>query len=85
VAEGHLLSRWGLLPPNGTHDPNAMPPVEGASWFLDIDVFRQFESPHGEMDADMIHTTATALATRSYSFFRWATTDRFLKVYGAQT
>lgn len=84
VAEGSLLARWGLLPPNGTHDPNVMSPTATSSWFLDLDVFKQYREPFEEMDADAIHTTAFALAARSYALFRWAATDRFLEVYGAR-
>lgn len=84
VAEGRLLAKWGLLPPNGTHDPEVMPPAPTSSWFLDLDVFKQYAEPFEEMDADEVHRTALALATRSYAFFRWVTTDRFLEVYGGQ-
>ncbi len=83
VREGNLLARWGLLPPHGTHEPNLMPPVAGRSWFLDIDIFKQRLEPSEEMDPDSVHSEVFALATRSYAFFRWATTDRFLDVYGA--
>ena len=84
VAEGQLLARWGLLPPNGTHDPDVMPPSPEISWFLDLDVFKQYGEPFEEMDADRVHQVADELAVRSYAFFRWATTDRFLKAYGGQ-
>ena len=84
VAEGKLLARWGLLPPNGTHDPNVIPPIPTASWFLDLDVFKQYAEPFEELDADAIQATAVALATRVYALFRWATTDKFLAVYGGK-
>ena len=82
VAEGTLLARWGLLPPNGTYDPDVLLPAPQSSWFLDLDVFKQYVEPFGEMDPEAISETALALATRAYSFFRWATTDRFIEVYG---
>jgi uncharacterized protein (TIGR04255 family) len=85
VAEGQLLARWGLLPPHGTHDPSVMPPASTESWFLDLDVFKQYAEPFVEMDVNAIHGVADALAVRSYAFFRWAVTDRFLEVYGGQT
>lgn len=81
IAEGSLLARWGLLPPNGTHDVNALPPVDTKSWFLDLDAFKQYEEPV-ELDVDAIHSSALALATRCYAVFRWLTTEEFLKVYG---
>jgi len=84
VAEGNLLARWGLLPPNGTHDPNVIAPIPATSWFLDLDVFKQYAEPFEELDADAIHSTALALATRVYALFRWATTDRFMEVYGGK-
>ena len=84
VAEGSLLARWGLLPPHGTHDPNVMMPVPTDSWFIDIDVFKQYEEPFTDMDADAVHQVAFSLATRSYAFFRWVATEQFLQVYGAQ-
>ncbi len=82
VAEGNLLARWGFLPPHGTHDPNVMMPIPDKSWFIDIDVSKQYNEPFEEMDADSVHQIAYALATRSYSFFRWVSTPSFLQAYG---
>jgi hypothetical protein len=48
-------------------------------------VFKQYAEPFVEMDVNAIHGVADALAVRSYAFFRWAVTDRFLEVYGGQT
>ena len=84
VAEGKLLAKWGVLPPNGSHDPFVAPPVATKSWFLDLDVSKHYDEPFEEMDANAVHATAVSLATRSYSFFRWATTDRFIAVHGGQ-
>lgn len=84
VAEGHLLARWGLLPPNGTHDPDVLLPVPKNSWFLDIDVFKQYSEPYEDMDADAVHAAVFSLTKRSYAFFHWATTDRLLEVYGGR-
>jgi len=81
VKEGNLLARWGLLPPHATHDPTIMPPSPEPSWFLDIDIFKQYDEPLRELDPEVIHAEVYALATRSYAFFRWATTDRFLDAY----
>jgi uncharacterized protein (TIGR04255 family) len=82
VAEGNLLARWGLLPPHGSHDPNVMIAGPNKSWFLDFDVYRQYEEPFEEMNAEAIHKMAYSLATRAYALFSWATTDDFAKTYG---
>jgi len=84
VAEGNLIARWGLLPPNGTYDPNVILPIPASSWFLDLDVFKQYAEPFEELDATAVHGTAVALATRVYALFRWATTGKFLEVYGGK-
>lgn len=84
VREGLLLARWGLLPAHGTHDPDVLHPVKDSSWFLDLDASSEFAEPYPDMDAELIHGTAFALATRCYSFFRWAVTDEFLAAYGGK-
>jgi len=84
VAEGSLLTRWGFLPPRGTHDPSVMSAVEQASWFLDLDVFQEHTEHPLPYDPDRLHDVALTLATRAYSFFRWATTPRFLSIYGGK-
>lgn len=84
TAEGGIIARWGMLPPQGSHDPNVVAPVPEASWFLDIDAFTPPGDLEGDMDADAICRTAEALAMRSYAFFRWAVTPKFLEIYGGQ-
>lgn len=82
--EGQLLTRWGVLPPHATHDPGVLDSVPERSWFLDIDAFAGIPRPHQPLDGEAICNLALALATRCYSFFRWAVTERFLAVYGGK-
>ena len=74
-----LRSRWGFLPPNKTVDPNALEPVPEKSWILDTDAFKNAKIP---FNPAKISETMILLAEKSYTFFRWAVTDRFLELYG---
>ncbi|MGO1079764.1 TIGR04255 family protein [Inquilinus sp. CA228] len=85
VAEGQLLARWGLLPPDGTHDPAVMPAADKQSWFLDLDVFQEHGRESVPYDSARLQAVGLALATRAYSFFRWATTDKFISAYGGKS
>lgn len=85
VQEGQMLARWGLLPARGSHDPDVLPPVQEASWFLDVDTSADHVSSPVSFDAAKIRADASALSMRSYSFFRWAVTDEFLKAFGGKT
>jgi uncharacterized protein (TIGR04255 family) len=85
VKEGQMLARWGMLPPRGSHDPEAMPPVKDASWFLDLDTFVDHQSSPVPFDASAIRANVLDLATRSYAFFRWAVTEKFLQAFGGVT
>ena len=82
VKEGQMMTRWGVLPERGTHDAEVMPPISSPSWFLDLDTFVDHQLAPVRFEADMIRTTALELATRSYCFFRWAVTNKFLKTFG---
>ncbi|MGB8839548.1 MAG: TIGR04255 family protein [Aliidongia sp.] len=85
ATEGTLVAKWGLLPANGTHDPNAIEPIPGQqSWFLDIDAFKHYAESPQQLDVDAMHELGISLATRSYAFFRWATTETLLRTYGAK-
>lgn len=84
VAEGQLLVRWGLLPPSGTHDPAVLTPADEVSWFLDLDVFQDHGRESLPYDPARLEAAGVALATRAYSFFRWATTDKFISAYGGK-
>jgi uncharacterized protein (TIGR04255 family) len=84
VKEGKMLARWGILPAGGTHDPDAMPPVEKSSWFLDLDTFTDYQASPISFDSGMIRASAFELATRAYCFFRWAVTPQFLATFGGK-
>jgi uncharacterized protein (TIGR04255 family) len=85
TAEGGIIARWGSVPAHGTHEPNIMLPVPEPSWFLDIDAFAVPSEQSVDMAPEAICEAARALAQRSYSFFRWAVTERFLEVYGRRS
>jgi uncharacterized protein (TIGR04255 family) len=79
--EGQLMSRWGVLPPNGTYDPESLPPLPEQSWVMDFDMSN--ETPHPFESAEII-TSATQFAERVYSVFRAMVTDEFLRFFGGE-
>ena len=83
IAAGSITARWGYMPPNQTHEPDLMPPVDTPCWFLDTDAYREFPDPK-KFNADEIARHATELATRSYGFFRWVVNEEFLRACGGQ-
>lgn len=74
-----MRARWGLLPGGGTFDPAAIDPLDERSWILDLDVFSEGSHP---FETGRILSQARFFAERSYSFFRWAVTEEFLRRYG---
>lgn len=78
---GSMISRWGYMPANQTHEPELMPSISAPSWFLDTDAYHEFAQPEA-FDADKIKDRVMKLATRAYGFFRWAVNDEFLKTCG---
>lgn len=74
-----LRARWGFLEPRTTFDP-AIEPVETASWVLDLD------ASHGERSFDpaAIRDQVQLFSDRVYRYFRWAVSDEFLTVFGAE-
>lgn len=76
-----LLTRWGLLPKDGTVDPAAIEPLSEPSWILDLDMFRP--EPRAFDPAEVV-ADARSYAERIYTFFRWAVTDDFLRLYGGK-
>jgi uncharacterized protein (TIGR04255 family) len=82
IEEGKLRARWGIMPPGGTHDPGVLPPINSPSWVLDIDAFQELHDREQKFSAHAIVELAERLATRTYSVFRWAVTDNFIRTYG---
>jgi uncharacterized protein (TIGR04255 family) len=80
VEEGDLLLHWGVMQPGMTPDPGAIAPLPHPSFVLDIDV----SSPsQREFIPDALVPSFRSLTERAYSVFRFAVTDEFLKIYGA--
>lgn len=76
-----MLARWGLIPPHGTTDPTAIEPIDEPSWILDLDMFVLAQH---SFDVPTLIGKARGFAERTYTFFRWAVTDTFLRRYGGQ-
>lgn len=77
-----LLARWGILPPGDTFDPFTLPPHGLVSWVLDLDAFRNYETPStvsAEVPAIVKH-----LSYNAYRYFRWAVTNEFLRHFGGE-
>ena len=79
--EGLIQGTWGKLPPNATHDPNALEPLGSASWFLDLDMFAPNPIAY---ERELLVSTIGSFAKRIYSVFREMITDKFLAFYGAK-
>ncbi|MQA89431.1 MAG: TIGR04255 family protein [Gemmatimonas sp.] len=78
---GHLIARWGLVPPNGTVDPAAIDPISEASWLLDLDAYLEETQ---NFDPEELLAVTRRFAERIYTFFRWSVTDEFLRRYGGE-
>lgn len=74
-----LLARWGFMPKDTTIDPAAVEVLSVPSWILDLDMFRH---KPGSFSPAETAAEARSFAERIYTFFRWAVTDDFLKLYG---
>ena len=83
VEEGKLLARWGMMPGQQSHDPEMLPPIDDRSWFLDTDVFQEFDEMLA-FDAKDLQARSYQLASRAYAFFRAVTTEELLSVYGGE-
>lgn len=83
TAEGQMITRWGMMPAMESHDHDLMPPINQPSWFLDTDVFAEFDQVV-DFSSEVIGSKVMQLATRAYCFFRWAVNDEFLKSYGGK-
>ena len=81
VADAHLSTRWGLLPPRATTDPTTIDLLDDASWILDLDMY---EGQQPDFDAAALVERGKLFAETIYAFFRWCVTDDFLRAYGGQ-
>ena len=79
--QAQLLAKWGQIPPNATHDPAALDAIGEPSWILDLDMFG---TKAGAFTARHVLDQIDSYAERIYTFFRWAVTDDFLKLYGGK-
>lgn len=79
VGNAQLMARSALLPPNASPDPSVISPVSGPSWVLDLDMF---STEPMEFQTEAVSAKVTGFAERIYAFFRWATTEEFLREYG---
>ena len=72
-----LRARWGLLPENASLDPSVAG-VPTKSWVLDLDA--SVES----INFDRVETSerAAQFIDTIYRYFRWATTDEFIRTHG---
>jgi uncharacterized protein (TIGR04255 family) len=78
--EGATISaRWGMLPANGTIDPNVLEPTATRSWVLDLDMYT---NDQGDFAAASLAPLLERFAERIYSVFRFMVTDKFLDHYG---
>lgn len=76
-----MIARWGKLPPNFTIDPNVLQPIDSESWILDLDTFHQESRP---LDVENLMGQVQQFSERIYTFFRWAVTEEFLRLYGGE-
>lgn len=76
-----MLARWGQVPANATVDPAALDPISEQSWILDLDMFSKESGPFTPKN---VLEQIGAYTERIYSFFRWAVTEEFLKLYGGR-
>ena len=79
AAEGMIQGRWGNMPPNATHDPDALQPTTKPSWILDLDMYSPDEAP---FNSEELVVMTEAFAERIYLVFRLMITDEFLRFYG---
>lgn len=81
VNGARVLARWGRLPAGVTVDPSAIEPMNELSWILDIDMYSSESVPFA---VDRVVDNARRFAERIYTFFRWAVTEDFLRLYGGK-
>ncbi len=81
--EGKIIARYGLAPPNFSHDPDMVPPVQEQRWVLDVDSYST-DYDGQEFDTKMLLIELDMVAARAYAFFRWSVTEKFLERFGAK-
>src|SRR5690606_31729095 len=81
--EGKIIARYGLAPPQFSHDPDMAPPIGVKSWVLDIDSFST-NCAGQAFDTQMLCAELDKVAARAYAFFRWGVTEKFLERFGAR-
>jgi uncharacterized protein (TIGR04255 family) len=78
VEDVALQVRSGLVPAGETVDP-AVPPVQEPSWVLDLDASSEKTVP---FDVSAILAGAGRLSDFAYDFFKFVSTEGFLKEFG---
>lgn len=76
-----MISRWGFMPREQSHNIELMPPIKEDSWCLDTDVFENFDSPI-EFNEFHFKATLSDFASRAYCFFRRVVNYEFIRIYG---
>ena len=76
-----IQGRWGKLPENATYDPNALEPVPGPSWVLDLDMFT---TESRAFSGEELVKTARDYAECLYGLFREMVTMEFLAYHGGK-
>lgn len=78
AADAALQVRSGRVPPGETVDP-AVPPVQQSSWVLDLDASSERIMP---FDVPAALVEAGRLSDFAYDFFKYISTEGFLKEFG---
>lgn len=81
--EGKLIARYGMAPPNYSHEPEVAPPVQQSSWVLDVDSFST-ACEGAQLNPVSLRQELDKVAARAYAFFRWSVTNEFLNRFGAK-
>jgi uncharacterized protein (TIGR04255 family) len=78
VEDAVLQVRSGLVPAGETVDP-AVPPAQQRSWVLDLDASSERVAP---FDISAVLVEAGRLSDFAYDFFKYVSTEGFLKEFG---
>lgn len=78
VDDAALQVRSGLLPADETVDP-ALTPLQQSSWVLDLDASLERIMP---LDVSAVLAEASRLSDIAYDFFKYISTEGFLKEFG---